>query len=140
MVWRPDPKGAQALGVFARVMAAPPDRNLVSFSADAGMTLAAPLPGRDSDTAGIGFGVAKVSGNASALDRDTALYSGTNYPVRTVETFFEVTYQYQIVPWWQVQPDFQYVLRPSGGIPNPTQPSRLIGNEAVFGLRTVVTF
>jgi porin len=140
MVWRPDPKGARALGVFARVMAAPPDRNLVSFSADAGVTLAAPFEGRDSDTAGIGFGVAKISGNAAALDQDTIFYSGTNSPVRTVETFFEVTYQAQVAPWWQVQPDFQYVLRPSGGIANPSQPGRRIGDEAVLGLRTVVTF
>jgi porin len=140
MVWRPDPKWAQALGVFARVMGAPPDRNLVSFSADAGATLAAPLPGRDNDTFGVGFGVAKVSSADSALDRDIGLYTNTNYPVRTVETFFEVTYQFQIAPWWQVQPDFQYFLRPSGGIPNPLQPNELIGNEAVFGLRTVVTF
>ena len=140
MVWRPDPKAPQSFDLFARVMAAPPDRNLVSFSADAGATLAAPLPGRDNDTVGIGLGVAKVSGADSALDQDFAHYTNSNYPVRSVETFFEATYQFQIAPWWQVQPDFQYFLRPGGGIPNPLQPNKLIGNEAVFGLRTVVTF
>jgi hypothetical protein len=29
---------------------------------------------------------------------------------------------------------------PSGGIPNPVNPAKRIGNEAVFGARTVVTF
>ena len=140
MVWRPDPKGSQSLGLFARVMGAPADRNLVSFSADAGATLAAPFAGRSNDTLAVGFGVAKVSSADSARDRDIGLYTTSTYPVRTVETFFEVTYQAQIAPWWQVQPDFQYFLRPSGGIPNPLQPDQLIGNEAVFGLRTVVTF
>ena len=32
----PDPTGPRSLGVFARVMGAPGDRNLVSFSANAG--------------------------------------------------------------------------------------------------------
>jgi len=140
MVWRPDLQGPRSLGVFARAMAAPPDRNLISFSANGGATLKDPLPGRDNDTSGIGFGVAKVSADAGALDQATAFFTQTNYPTRTVETFIEVTYQMQLAPWWQVQPDFQYVFRPGAGIPNPEQPNKLIGNEAVFGLRTNVVF
>jgi porin len=140
MVWRPDPQSPQSLGVFARLMGAPADRNLVSFSADAGVNLKAPLPGRDNDTFGIGFGVAKVSSTASALDQDVGYFSGTPYPVRGSETFIEVTYQYQVAPWWQVQPDFQYVFMPGGGIQNPNNPSQRISNEAIFGLRTNVTF
>ena len=140
MLWRPDPHGARALGVFLRLMAAPPDRNLISFSVNGGVTLAAPFAGRDNDTVGLGFGLAKVSGNAAALDRDTAAFSGTPYPVRGTETFIELTYQCQIAPWWQVQPDVQYVFAPGGGIENPLNPPQRIGNEAVLGLRTVVTF
>ncbi len=140
MLWRPDPQGTQSLGMFARVMAAPPDRNLIAFSANGGIELKAPFTGRDNDTAGIGFGVAKVSGAAGARDGDTAFFTASNYPRRTVETFVEATYQVQIVPWWQVQPDVQYVIRPGAGIPDPAQPTRLIGNELVLGLRTNVTF
>jgi porin len=139
-VWQPDPQGAQALGVFARVMGAPADRNLISFSANAGVTLKAPLPGRDNDTAGIGFGVAQVSGNATNLDRDTAFFTGTPYPLRGTETFIEATYQVQVTPWWQVQPDVQYVFNSGGGVPNPKQPGKRIGDAAVLGLRTVITF
>jgi len=44
VVWRPDPQGARAVGVFARIMGAPGDRNLVNFSLNAGVTLKAPFP------------------------------------------------------------------------------------------------
>jgi porin len=39
-----------------------------------------------------------------------------------------------------VQPDFQYVFNPGGGILNPNQPTQRIGNEAIFGLRNSMTF
>jgi porin len=43
MLWRPDPQSPRAVGVFARVMGAPGDRNLIDFSLNAGVTLKAPL-------------------------------------------------------------------------------------------------
>ena len=140
MVWRPDPQEPRAVGIFARIMGAPSDRNLISFSFNAGITMKAPLPGRDDDTFGIGYGLAKVSSNTAALDRDTAAFSGSAYPIRSSESFIEVTYQIQVTPWWQVQPDFQYVFNPGAGIPNPNNPSVRIGNEAIFGVRTNITF
>jgi porin len=140
MVWRPSADGPQALRVFARVMGAPGDRNLIEFSVNGGVTLKAPLPGRDNDTAGLGFGVTQVGSAITGLDEDTALFSGTPTPVRSTETFIEATYQYQVAPWWVLQPDFQYTFRPGGGIPDPNNPTALLGNEAVFGLRSVVTF
>jgi porin len=139
-VWQPDPNGPQAVGVFARLMGAPGDRNLIDFSVNAGVTLKAPLPTRDNDTVGVGFGFAKVGGGAIALDQATNFFSGTNGPVRGSETFVEVTYQFQATPWWVVQPDFQYIFTPGGGIQNPTDPTRSVCNEAVFGARSVVTF
>jgi porin len=140
MVWRPDEKAAQALGVFARLVGAPGDRNLISFSTNAGLTLKAPLPGRDNDTLGLGFGVTKVSSAAQGFDSATAFYTGTAYPIRSSETFLELTYQVQLAPWWQLQPDFQYVFNPGGGISNPNAPGKRIADEAVFGLRSTVAF
>ena len=140
MVWRPDEKAPQAVGVFARLMGAPGDRNLVSFSTNAGVTLKAPLPTRDNDTLGLGFGLAKVSSAAQGFDSTTAFYTGTAYAVRSSETFLELTYQVQLAPWWLVQPDFQYVFNPGGGIPNPNSPGKRIADEAVFGLRSTVSF
>lgn len=139
-IWQPDPKSPRALGLFARPMIAPSDRNLIDFSINAGATLKAPLPGRDNDTFGIGFGVANVSSSAQGLDRDTAYFSGAYFPQRGAETFVEITYQAQIAPWWQVQPDFQYFWMPGGGVVNPTDPNQRIGNEAVFAIRTNLTF
>jgi porin len=140
MVWRPSDDSPRALGVFARIMGAPGDRNLISFSVNAGVTVKAPFEGRDNDTVGIGFGIARVSSGARAFDQDVAIFSGTPTFVRSTETFIEVTYQVGIAPWWQMQPDFQYVFNPGGGVANPNDPAQKIGNEAIFGLRNVITF
>src|SRR5262249_29461423 len=140
VIWHPEEDSPRSVGVFARLMGAPGNRNLINFSVNAGVTLKAPLPGRDDDTLGIGFGVAKVSPSASGLDRDTAFFSGSFFPIRGSETFIEVTYQMQVTGWWQLQPDFQYFLNPGGGVLNPNIPTQRVGNEAVFGLRSVVTF
>ena len=80
-----------------------------------------------------------ISPSAVQFDRDNNRLNGP-YPVRGSESFVEVTYQYQAAPWWTVQPDFQYVFTPSGGVPNPLRPDQRIGNAAVFGLRTNVVF
>jgi len=137
-VWR-EIGGARSINLFVRVMGAPGDRNLVDFSLNAGAVLKSPLPGRDDDTFGVGYGFAHVSASASDLDRDQATF-GSAVPVRGTEHFVEVTYQYQVAPWWQLQPDFQYVIDPSGGIQNPLNTTQTVGDEAVFGLRTTVTF
>jgi porin len=139
-VWRPEEDSPRSVNVFARVMGAPGDRNLVNFSVNAGVTMKAPFEGRDDDTIGIGFGIARISGGARAFDRDVAFFAGPPAFVRTTETFIELTYQFSIAPWWQLQPDFQYVFNPAGGIANPNDPTRRIGNEAIFGLRSTVTF
>jgi len=60
--------------------------------------------------------------------------------VRSGETVLEVTYRFQLAPWWQVQPDFQYVFDPVTGIPSAATPVRRLGDAAVFGLRTAITF
>lgn len=140
MIWRPSADSAQALGVFARVMASPGDRNLIEFSVNGGVTLKAPLPGRDNDTLGLGFGVTQVGSSVTNLDQDTVYYAGGSMPIRTTESFIEATYQYQLAPWWQLQPDFQYFIRPGAGVPNPNNPTARLGDEAVFGLRSVVSF
>ena len=74
------------------------------------------------------------------LDRDTGFYTGAFVPVRTSETYLEITYQYQVTPAIQVQPDVQYVFNPGGGIPDPNYPGRRIRDAAVVGLRTAITF
>jgi porin len=140
MVWRPSADSPQSVGVFARVMGAPGDRNLVDLGVNAGVTLKAPFKGRDNDVVGLAVGYAKIGSSAQGLDQDTASFSTAGYPQRSAETVVEATYQYQVAPWWQLQADFQYFFRPAGGIPNPSNPSERLHNEAVVGLRTIVNF
>ncbi len=139
-LWQPDPQAPRAVSAFTRIMGAPGDRNLIEFGLNAGLVLKAPLPGRDSDSFGIGYGLAVIGRSASLLDKDTNFFSGSTGPVRSSESFLELTYQYQVAAWWQVQPDFQYVFLPGAGIADPNDAARRIDNEAIFGVRTNVTF
>jgi porin len=141
IVWQDAEEPDKTLSVFLRPMGTPlGDRNLIDFSLNAGLTLHEPFPHRDDDTFGIGMGYAHVSGRAAALDRDTQFFTGAFAPSRSGETFVEVTYQYQVTPWLNLQPDFQYVFNPGGGIVNPNAPTQKVGNEAVLGLRTTILF
>jgi porin len=140
IVWQQADEADRTVSVFARVMGTPrSDRNLITFSANAGLTFHEPFLHRDDDTFGIGLGYAKVSNRAAALDRDTNQFNATGFPIRGSETFVELTYQYSVAPWLQLQPDFQYVFHPGGGLADPDTGKR-IHNEAVFGLRTNIVF
>jgi porin len=139
-VWVAPTRAAQTVNLFARLMGAPGDRNLIEVSLNGGVTLTAPLPGRDGDSAGIDIGLGKVGSGVAAYDRALRSYGQPGYPVQGVETLIEATYQVQITPWWQVQPDIQYVVNPGGGIPDPVSPERRLRNELVVGVRTNVTF
>jgi porin len=141
MVWQDPAEADRTLNVFVRAMGTRlADRNLINFSLNAGLTFHEPFLHRDDDTFGVGMGYAHVSGRAAALDRDTAFYTGAFTPVRSGETFVEVTYQYQVTPWWQIQPDFQYVFNPGAGVVNPNMPTQQVKNEAVIGIRTNILF
>jgi porin len=141
MLWHSDDDPDHSLNFFTRVIGTPQtDRNLVEFSANIGLTLLDPIPHRDDDSLGLGLGYVHVSSSASGLDRDTANFSGLHYPVRSDETFIELTYQYQLTPWCQLQPDFQYVFNPGAGVPNPNSPGERVKDEAVFGLRANILF
>jgi porin len=139
-VWQQSDGGPSALAVFARIMGAPGDRNLIDFSLNAGVTLKAPLPGRDNDTAGIGVGVGHVASAASGLVQDSNYFNATNNTVPGAETMIELTYQAQIAPWLTIQPDMQYVIRPGGGVADPNNPGRTLRNELVIGARSTITF
>ena len=139
MVWR-QVGGPRSVGVFARVMGAPSDRNLMDYAISSGVVVKAPLARRDDDVFGVGFGWSNVSSDASDLDRDTQSFSGLPSPVRTAGRFVDITYQYQAAAWWQIQPDVQYVDSPSGGMPDPLDPTRWLGSEWIVGLRTTVDF
>ncbi|MGH6677246.1 MAG: carbohydrate porin, partial [Xanthobacteraceae bacterium] len=142
VVYQPDPSSARAVAIFARAMGAPGDRNLISFSLNSGVTLKAPFEGRDGDIVGLGVGYGLISNGARTYDEAAAYYAsaGTLSPIRSSETFIEAFYQIQFAPWWQLQPDFQYIFNPGGGIVNPLNPTQLVRDEAVLGVRTTISF
>jgi porin len=141
MVWQDANEADRTFNIFARVMGTPQtDRNLIDFSVNLGFNFHEPFLHRDDDSFGVGLGYAHVSNAVSALDRDTNAFTASGLPVRTSETFLEVTYQYQMAPWWQVQPDVQYVFNPGGGIANSANPPERVKNELVLGLRTNISF
>jgi porin len=141
MLYHSEDDPERALNFFSRLMGTPQiDRNLIDFSLNLGLTLHDPLPHRDDDTFGIGVGYAHVSTQASNLDRDTRAISGSYLPIRSSETFAELTYQYQVAPWFQLQPDFQYVFNPGAGVLNPNAIGQRIKNEAVLGVRAILQF
>jgi porin len=129
MIWRQNNEAGKkgpALGVWTRIGGAPAERNLVTFYADGGLSLLAPLPGRNDDVLAVGAACSKVSHHASQFNQTEG-----GQPLST-ESMLEVTYNLQLAPWWQLQPDFQYYLKPSAGIH--------AANAAVLGLRTTITF
>lgn len=141
LVWRDSHELNRTLGFFARAMATPlADRNLIDASLNLGLVLHCPFPYRTADSVGLGFGYAHVSKRAAGLDQDIASSSGTTGLSRSSEKFIELTYQYQVKPWLQIQPDIQYVINPGGGINNPFDPGKRIKNELVIGLRTNISF
>lgn len=137
--FRIDKEAKTAFAAFARAMGAPGDRNLIELYVDAGLVYKGPF-GRPDDQLGFAIAYARIGGAARALDADTARFAGSSYPIRSGETALELTYRFQLAGWWQLQPDFQYVFNPGGGILNPNAPGRRVGDAAVFGLRTSITF
>jgi porin len=84
----------------------------------------------------------RISGAARSLDVDTQIFSGIQSPVRSSEALLEIIYEAHIKPGWLIAPYFQSVWRPSGGIPNPNDPTGVsrIGDAAVFGVTTTIKY
>ncbi|MDE1181741.1 carbohydrate porin [Paraburkholderia sp.] len=133
MVWRPDPDEARSIGIFARVMGAPNDRNLVSLAANLGVVMKAPFKGRDDDSVGLALTYIKISPQAREFDIDSG------FVPRGSETALEATYQYQVTPWWVLQADAQYTFNAGAG-QNPNDPTKALRNTFVIGVRTNITF
>jgi porin len=152
MLWRNPIDPNNTLSGFTRVMGAPQsDRNLISVSLNAGVVYHEPFRYRTDDTFGLGLGYVHVSTAISGYDRDVAAYAAlanpgglgaaaSIRPVRSSETYLEATYQYQLRPWLQLQPDLQYVFRPGAGVVDPNVPMQRLQNEFVLGVRANILF
>ncbi|MGI4746654.1 MAG: carbohydrate porin [Janthinobacterium lividum] len=140
LLWQHGNGADKGIGLFGRIVGTRGDRNLVSLYVEGGLSWKGVLPSRPDDSLGMAVGYTQISGRARQLDRDTAFFSGEAYPVRDAETVIELTYQAPVTPWLSLQPDAQYVIHPGGGLPDPDDAGRRIGDEAVFGLRATIAF
>lgn len=127
---------------FGRIAYSPPDRNLIDLYLDGGIGFVGFVPGRPLDRFGAAIAYMRISNTARNLDLDTQFFSGVSSPVRSNETLIEMIYEAHIKPGWLIAPYFQYVFRPSGGIPNPNDPAGIsrIGDAAVFGVTTTIRY
>jgi porin len=134
--------GERSIGGFARVSVSPDDRSLIDFYADAGITVKGLFASRPDDKFGVAFGFARISNRARALDRDTVLFGAPGYPIRDYEAVLELSYKYQVVEGWTIQPDVQYVFHPGGNVPHPNDPTmtRPVRNALVIGVRSTVQY
>jgi porin len=107
----------QGLTPFAAVTFAPPNRNTFPVFFSAGFVYPGLIPGRDHDTAAFGL----VYGKFSKYLR------GQHY-----EMVLEWTYEVAVAPWLTLQPDVQYIIKPSG--------MRHIANALVGGMQIAIKF
>jgi porin len=91
------------------------------------------VPGRADDVLTFGAAYIKVSSDVAAFDRDNG------DAVRSAETVLELSYQAQLAPWWILQPDLQYIIKPNGG-QNPDNPKLSYDHAFLMGLRSTIKF
>ncbi|HVJ51248.1 MAG TPA: carbohydrate porin [Aliidongia sp.] len=139
-VWIDPDNADRNIGLFFRAGGSPPDRNEVSLYADAGLNFKGLVAGRTDDVFGLAAAVVRIGSSARALDADIRRFGGLDTPVRDSETVIEMTYRYQVTPWWSVQPDIQFIRHPGGSVSLPADPTRPIPDALLFGMRSAVLF
>jgi porin len=128
LLWRvPGSEEAQGVGMFFRVAGAPEDRNLVDFYFDAGFTFTGMISGRPDDALAVGFAYTGISDEVTAFDID-----GGEPLARKYESLIEIAYTIEITNGWALQPDFQYIWNPGGGIG--------ADDATVIGARNTINF
>ncbi len=129
LVWRvPGSAEAQGVGVFARVIGAPSDRNLVDFYFDSGVTFTGMFRNRPNDALAVGFAYTGISDQVHAYDVDFGEPVARNY-----EALIEICYTFEIKSGWTLQPDFQYIFQPGGNVAGQK-------DATVVGARSSISF
>jgi porin len=139
-VWSDPDNADRNIGVFFRTGGSPPDRNEISVYADAGVNFKGLVASRTDDVFGLAAAVSRIGNRARALDADIRRFGGLDTPIRDSESVIEMTYRYQVTPWWSVQPDVQFIRHPNGGVSLPADPVRPIPDAVLFGMRSAVLF
>jgi porin len=112
----------KGLGIFTHIGFAPRSSSLMNFYIDGGLNYKGLIPTRDNDVLGVAFAYGHLNNNPG--DNEESSFPG-------YEMVFETTYQIELTPWLTFQPDFQYVIHPSGTD---------IANALVLGAQATVSF
>lgn len=114
-----DENDMQGLVVFSQLGLSPSDRNDMCRYTSGGLHYKGLIPKRDKDLTGLAVG----SGTFASRLGNITNQSGD-------ETAIEGFYRAQVTPWIYLQPDVQFIMRPSG----------IYANSVAIGLRSVITF
>ena len=131
-LWREAGSDTDSVGLFARTTFAPASKNFFSKSIEVGLVYRGLAQSDGRDSFGIGFGYFDVSKQVEAANHAANRADRTEFEEPDYEAVLEITYRYQVTPWWTIQPDFQWIIHPGG--------SDALNDALVIGLRTVVTF
>jgi porin len=139
---RAAPGSDKGVAFFMRASVSPSDRNLISSYLDGGFLFTGFSEKYPNDKFGIAATYARISDSARAFDRDTQIFTGTPYPIRDYEAILEVTYQHEVTPNFLLQPVFQYIAHPGGGVVDPNDPTQThrIKDGVMVGVRTTITY
>ena len=139
MLWRVPGTQEQGLSAFGLVMAGPDGRNREHVYLEGGLHWKGLIAGRSHDMVGLAIAHARTSNALRRLGAETASITGMPNNIRQHETVIEVTYLYQIAPWWSVQPDLQGVFNPGAALSSSLQiPPRK--HSLAVGVRTKIDF
>jgi porin len=141
-IYRSGEDAGKGIFVWTRFGIAPQDRNLVDLYLDGGVNFVGLVPSRPDDQFGFMGAFARISPQASGLDRDRLFFNAAYGPVRDHEALLQATYAFQVLPGFVIQPNLQYVIHPGGHIPDPNDPLglRALGNAFVAGVRLAVKY
>jgi porin len=118
-------EGARGIDGFFNVGATNGIVNIVTNSADVGVTFTGLIPARPNDKLGVAVAVEE---NSSGFQK---LLGFEGIHLATYETDYEFTYRAKITDWLTVQPEADYIVHPSaGGLPGVGP----LKNAFVFGL------
>lgn len=123
--------GQGGVALFGGLEYGDPQTSQLSFFADGGIVAHGTFPGRDADTASLGFAYTNVNPRLRALET-SLIGSGIAAPLTEQEKVLELNYGAHVAPWLTLRPGLQYVIDPSG--------ERAIPDALVWGLQGVFTF
>lgn len=124
-------RGQRGVALFGALEYGDPQTSQLSFFADGGIVAHGTFPGRDDDTASVGFAYTNVNPRLRALET-SLLDSGITVPFTEQEKLLEFNYGARIAPWFTLRPGLQYVIDPSG--------EKTIPDALVWGLQGVASF